>query len=213
MIEPVEPLRVVFVRHGVTDWNLEGRWQGWTDVPLSTTGRAQAERLKPRLASLRSPLVYSSDLERAVDTARLAGFEPVQDARLREVHFGVFEGGLSAENARHPEFAAWLDQPLERRTPGGESYGDLYARALGWLDTLPDSGDVLAFTHGGVIQTLVTGLLEIRAMVAPRIWRLRVTHASITVLERHWTPTGAVWTMERSNDTAHLEGLRPSALE
>jgi broad specificity phosphatase PhoE len=208
-----EPLRVVLVRHGVTAWNLEGRWQGWTDVPLSDVGRAQAERLRSRFAARTFDAVYSSDLSRASDTARLAGFTPVQDARLREIHFGAFEGGLSAENALHAEFAAWLEAPSERRTPEGESYGDLYERALEWLGTLPDSGDVIAFTHGGVIQTLVTGLLGVRAMVAPRIWRLRVSHASITVLERYWTPNGLVWTLERLNDTAHLEGLRPPALE
>ncbi len=201
------PLRVWLVRHGVTDWNLQGRWQGWTDTALSDTGRLQAKRLEPRLAGRHFDAVFSSDLQRASDTARLAGLTPTPDARLREVHFGDFEGGLSSDNRQHPEFDAWLAAPATTRTPNGESYGDLQARALEWLAQLPESGEVIAFAHGGTIQTLVTGLLHIEAMVAPRIWRLQVKHASITVLERHWTPTGAVWTMERLNDTAHLEGL------
>lgn len=201
------PLRLWLVRHGVTDWNLEGRWQGWTDTALSDTGRAQARRLEPRLVGREFDAVYSSDLQRASDTARLSGLTPTLDARLREVNFGAFEGGLSSDNLLHPEFEEWLAAPGILRTPGGESYGDLQTRALEWLAALPESGEVIAFAHGGTIQTLVTGLLEIPAMVAPRIWRLRVTHASITVLERHWTPTGAVWTLERLNDTAHLEGL------
>ena len=207
MKPPPPPLRLWLVRHGVTDWNLEGRWQGWTDTALSDTGRTQAKRLEARLVGREFNAVFSSDLQRAFDTAKLAGLTPTLDARLREVHFGTFEGGLSADNHLHPEFEAWLAAPGTRRTPGGESYGDLQRRALEWLAELPESGEVIAFAHGGTIQTLVTGLLEIPAMVAPRIWRLRVTHASITVLERHWTPTGAVWTRERHNDTAHLEGL------
>ena len=207
MKPPPPPLRLWLVRHGVTDWNLEGRWQGWTDTALSDTGRTQAKRLEARLVGREFNAVFSSDLQRAFDTAKLAGLTPTLDARLREVHFGTFEGGLSADNHLHPEFEAWLAAPGTRRTPGGESYGDLQRRALEWLAELPESGEVIAFAHGGTIQTLVTGLLEIPAMVAPRIWRLRVTHASITVLERHWTPTGAVWTLERLNDTAHLEGL------
>ena len=201
------PLRLWLVRHGVTDWNLIGRWQGWTDTALSETGRLQAQRLEMRFSGHHFDAVYSSDLQRAMDTAELAGLTPTPDARLREVNFGAFEGGLSSENRQHPEFEGWLAAPGTLRTPGGESYGDLQARALEWLSELPESGEIIAFAHGGTIQTLVTGLLGIEAMVAPRIWRLQVKHASITVLERHWTPTGAVWTLERLNDTAHLEGL------
>jgi broad specificity phosphatase PhoE len=207
------PLRITFVRHGITDWNLEGRWQGWTDTPLSKAGIRQAEELRSRLEGRAWDAVYSSDLTRARETARIAGFQPVLDARLREIHFGAFEGGLSRENAQHPEFAAWLEQPGTLQTPGGESYGDLYKRALNWLEALPTSGEVLAFSHGGTIQTLVTGLLGVPAMVAPRIWRFSITHASMTVLERWWTPTGYVWTLERLNDTAHLEGIHAHAIE
>ncbi len=200
------PLRLWLVRHGITDWNIQGRWQGWSDTPLSTLGKEQALRLKPRLAGRDFSAVYASDLERARHTAELAGYEPTLDARLREIHFGAFEGNSNAENAQHPAFKTWLEQPGTLRTPDGESYGDLLSRGLSWLQDLPDEGDVLAFSHGGTIQTLVTSLLKIPTMAAPRLWTLRVTHASITVLERWWTPTGAVWTMERLNDTAHLEG-------
>jgi broad specificity phosphatase PhoE len=200
------PLRVWLVRHGITDWNIEGRWQGWSDTPLSSLGIAQAQRVKSRLEGKPFTAVYSSDLERALRTAQLAGFEPVPDSRLREVHFGAFEGGTSVENAQHPAFEAWLEQSSTARTPEGESYVDLQHRMHAWLETLPDEGDVLAFTHGGAIQTLVTSLLRIPALAAPRLWTLRVTHASLTVLERWWTPSGPAWTLERLNDTAHLEG-------
>ncbi len=199
------PLRIWLVRHGITDWNIEGRWQGWSDTPLSTQGHEQAWKLRNRLEAKNFDRVYSSDLLRALDTARIAGFEPVPDARLRELNFGVFEGGNSFENAKHPEFASWIQDPVEKAAPMGESYASLRARAMHWLNTLPDSGEMLVFSHGGWIQVLTCGVLEVTPLAAPRIWRLRVTHASITVLERHWTPNGNVWTLERLNDTAHLE--------
>jgi 2,3-bisphosphoglycerate-dependent phosphoglycerate mutase len=201
------PLKICLVRHGVTDWNLEGRWQGWSDTPLSKLGEEQAWALRTRLEDKHFDRVYSSDLVRALDTARLSGFEPHPDARLRELNFGVFEGGDNTENAKHPEFAAWIQDPVNRAAPLGESYANLRARAMHWLENLPESGEVLAFSHGGLIQVLTCGLLELSPLVAPRIWRLRITHASLTILERHWTPHGAVWMLERLNDTAHLEQL------
>ena len=201
----VPPLKITLVRHGVTDWNLEGRWQGWSDTPLSTQGSEQAWKIRARLEHQNFDRVYSSDLIRAMDTARLAGFEPHPDARLRELNFGMFEGGNNAQNAEHPEFLGWIEDPVQKAAPMGESYASLRARAMHWLDGLPESGSILAFSHGGFIQILTCGLLELTPLAAPRFWRLRVTHASITVLERHWTPSGAVWICERLNDTAHLE--------
>jgi 2,3-bisphosphoglycerate-dependent phosphoglycerate mutase len=199
------PLRIWLVRHGVTDWNLEGRWQGWSDTPLSTLGQDQAWKLRTRLEHRHFDRVVSSDLIRALDTARLAGFEPTPVAQLRELNFGVFEGGTNSENAQHPEFAAWIQDPVTRAAPMGESYASLRGRAMHWLESLPEHGDILAFSHGGFIQVLTSGLLNLEPLAAPRVWRLRVTHGSITVLERYWTPSGAVWTLERLNDTAHLE--------
>ena len=199
------PLRIWLVRHGLTGWNLEGRWQGWSDTPLHDDGRAQARGLRARFADKRFDAVISSDLCRASETAQIAGFEPSLEPRLREVNFGDFEGSLNSDNIKLPAFQHWFEDPLHRRTPNGESYADLQTRVMDWLETLPDSGDVLTFSHGGTIQVLITSLLKIPPLVAPRIWTLRVLHSSISVLERWETPTGRVWTLERLNDTAHLE--------
>ncbi len=199
------PLRIWLVRHGLTGWNLEGRWQGWSDTPLHDDGRAQARGLRARFAGKSFDAVISSDLCRASETAQIAGFEPTLEPRLREVNFGDFEGGLNSDNTKLAAFQHWIEDPLHRRTPNGESYADLQTRVLDWLETLPDSGDVLTFSHGGTIQVLITSLLKIPPLAASRIWTLRVLHSSISVLERWETPTGRVWTLERLNDTAHLE--------
>jgi broad specificity phosphatase PhoE len=205
-------LRLTLVRHGVTEWNTLGRWQGFSDTPLSDTGRAQAQQLQPRLARQDFDLVYSSDLQRAADTARLAGLQPILEPRLREIHFGQLEGTTNRELQNNPDLAVglgqWRKNPLTTRLPNGESYSDMLERVLDWLKDLPASGNVIAFSHSGVIKTLVPHLLGTSAFVGPETgllwWRFLCDHTSVTVLER-WTVHGhTLWSLYGFNDTGHL---------
>ncbi len=144
-------LRLWLVRHGVTDWKDAGRFTGWTDVPLNEQGRQQAEQLAARLAGIEFAGIWSSDLDRAVQTARLAVGWAVPDYRLRELNFGDLEG------------LAWQECPADAQqalmefdgfqAPGGESVPQLRQRVLDFLAALPD-GDHLLFTHGGVIRLI-----------------------------------------------------------
>jgi 2,3-bisphosphoglycerate-dependent phosphoglycerate mutase len=140
------------VRHGATEWSLAGRFQGWTDVPLAPAGRAQAERLRERMSSISFTSVLSSDLSRAVETARIAVGEPVVDARLRELDFGSLEG------SRWEDCSIEIREALVRfrgfRAPGGESVDDLEVRVNVALRELP-AGEHAVFTHGGVIRLLL----------------------------------------------------------
>ncbi len=199
------PLRLWLVRHGVTDWNLAGRWQGHSDVPLGKRGRADAAQIGPRLHGKTFDLIVSSDLSRALETARLAGFEPSREPRLREVNFGRFEGHHSEAIRDDPAYLEWLEHPTKTRWPDGESYGDVQTRVHAWIESLPITGEILAFTHGGVISMLASSLLGSTPFAAPRLWRFRAQHSSITVLERWQTPHGPGWTLERWSDAAHLE--------
>jgi 2,3-bisphosphoglycerate-dependent phosphoglycerate mutase len=139
------------VRHGETPTSLGRTLAGWSDVPLTEHGQNQACALRPLLAGERFDGVWSSDLRRAVTTARLAWGEPRQDRRLREMSFGSLEGrlwetldrGAREALARFEGFAA----------PGGESFEDLRSRVQSFLDGLP-AGRHLVFTHGGVIRLL-----------------------------------------------------------
>jgi probable phosphoglycerate mutase len=139
------------VRHGETPASRGRTLAGWSDVPLTERGEDQARALRPLLAGERFDGVWSSDLRRAVATARLAWGEPRQDRRLREMSFGSLEGQLwetldpaSQEAlARFEGFAA----------PGGESFEDLRSRVISFLDGLP-AGRHLLFTHGGVVRLL-----------------------------------------------------------
>jgi probable phosphoglycerate mutase len=139
------------VRHGQTPASRDRRLAGWADLPLTDHGEAQASALRPVLAGERFDGVWSSDLVRAVLTARLAWGEPRQDRRLRELDFGELEGrpwdeidGRWQEGlARFEGFAA----------PGGETFDDLRARALSFIEGLVP-GRHLVFTHGGVVRVL-----------------------------------------------------------
>lgn len=159
---------VLLVRHGQTEWNAEGRWQGWADIALTDAGVAQAREGAARLASLieNTPVVVvSSDLERARATAGAiaealgAELEPPMDD-LRERHIGAWSGLLTAEiEAGWPGWLGmWRDGELAS-TPNGEAEAELRARTSGALQLLSEravSEDcvVIAVTHGGVMRTL-----------------------------------------------------------
>ena len=144
--------RLWLVRHGATDWSDAGRLNGWTDVPLNDRGRSQAKRLAGELDGRVFAAVWTSDLSRAMETARLAAWEGVADSRLREIDFGELEG------------RTWEQCPTEARdalvafegfqAPGGETVAELRRRIHEFLRGLGE-GDHLVFTHGGVIRLLL----------------------------------------------------------
>ena len=145
-------VRLWLVRHGETEWSADGRLNGWQDVPLNGRGRAQARAVAARLRGQRFTATWSSDLQRAIETARMAWSEPRIDRRLRELDFGELEGRrwdeLDADTQRgltgFDQFAA----------PGGESTASLRSRVMGFIGGL-DAGDHLVFTHGGVMRLLL----------------------------------------------------------
>jgi len=145
------PRELWLVRHGETPASRGQRLAGWTDVPLTERGEDQASALRPLLAGERFEGVWSSDLRRAVATARLAWGEPQQDARLREMGFGSLEGRLWA--SLDPQVEEALARFEGFAAPGGETFGDLRARVLSFLGGLP-AGRHLVFTHGGVVRLL-----------------------------------------------------------
>ena len=161
----------LLVRHGETDWNLAGRWQGHSDTPLNERGREQARELAKQLDGV--DVVYSSDLERARETAEILaeelGAEVHLDRRLRERGFGAWEGLTSDEIERR--FAEG-----HRRWKAGEGFGaedaeafDAFAaRVQAFLADalrLHPEETVLVIAHGGsirVIHALATGLDYVR---------------------------------------------------
>lgn len=171
------PYRLIFVRHGETDWNAAGRLQGQRDIPLNARGRAQAgsvakvcasilpagtHRLPPQLNMVASPLVRACATLCIIRIGLDLPETPFAvDARLKEIAFGDWEGMTWEEVTRQYASAAaarerdrWGFAP-----PGGESYADVAERVGLWLKTL--EGDTLLVAHGGigrVLMALVAGV-------------------------------------------------------
>jgi probable phosphoglycerate mutase len=145
-------LDIWLVRHGATDWTAGRRFCGWSDPPLSERGRWQAKALRPRLDAYRFDSVMSSNSIRAVETARLAYGEPLQDERLRELDFGDIEGQTWAECS--PDVRERLLDFDSFEAPNGESVAQLTARVTQVLSELRE-GRHLIVTHGGVIRVLM----------------------------------------------------------
>ena len=154
----------VLVRHGSTDWNREGRYQGQEDTPLNAEGLAQAALLATKLSSKHIDAVYSSDLRRARETAGLLaqrlGLQVKTDQRLREIHQGEWEGKLGGEiAASYP--GAWERMqvdPLNARPPGGESLVELAERVLSCMKeiaTQVPAGTVILVSHGLALGCVV----------------------------------------------------------
>jgi broad specificity phosphatase PhoE len=150
---------ILLARHGETDWNLEGRFQGHADPPLNATGRAQAAALAETLRGERLSAVYSSPLQRALETAEILaaphglGVVPVEG--LREVDVGSWSGLTRAEiGERFPDqLARWLD--YQQGWDDGETYDEMGRRAVAALLELAarhEDERVLAVTHGGAIR-------------------------------------------------------------
>ena len=161
---------IIFLRHGETDWNAEGRLQGQRDIPLNEKGRAQALRNGQAIADAFPDLAgydfVSSPLMRSRETMEIArralGLDPQAyrlDDRLREITFGEWEGFTTAElRAREPELVAAREKDKWRfLPPGGESYHLLAERVGGWLAEIGRPPFVVA--HGGVGRVLRMHLL------------------------------------------------------
>lgn len=202
--------RWVLVRHGETEWNNEGRAQGQADTPLNMRGQAQAELVGTRLAVVDFAAAYSSDSQRAVNTAA-----PIMRNRkitlnkmetLREKHFGDWEGMTFAEiEVAHPEmFRRLFDEDIYFSPENGESDMALYQRIQAVADQLlqahagDDNSSVLVVAHGGSLRALIACLLK---MPAQYMWRLKLANCGITVVSVY--DDGGV-TLDLLNDTSHL---------
>ena len=198
--------RLLLARHGETEWNLTYRFQGGSDIPLNETGLVQAAALAQRLSTEKIDAIYSSDLQRAQQTAAaIQAYHsvPVQtDSRLREAYFGDWEG-LTWEQIRQQSpdlMQAWLADQVNVAPPNGESLATVMARVAACVEELrpkQPEGTVLLVAHGGTFQVLMCHLL---GLVTIARWQFRFYNASFSELQLF--PEGAV--LIRHNDTCHL---------
>jgi broad specificity phosphatase PhoE len=206
---PGTPVRILLARHGETLFNVEGRWQGQSDSPLTERGWAQARELGRALSGERIAAVYSSDLGRAMDTAREVaarhGLEVCPDTRLREIETGGFTRKGQAEiDAEYPGAReAWAKAPGSMRLPDGETLLEAQTRALAFFaERMPDHADqtVVVISHGGIGQAI---LVNAMGGTVNDLWLTeRVDNCQISRLE--WTPAEGLKLVELS-DVRHLE--------
>jgi probable phosphoglycerate mutase len=182
--------KIVIWRHGQTDWNIENRFQGHTDIPLNAVGLFQVEHAAKVLLGLRPSKIISSDLMRARQTAAalgtLAGLGVDIDPGLRETHGGSWEGRTGIENREldGENFLAWMRGGDLTAGGNGEKRSDVARRTREVVDSTltKSSGTVIFVTHGGAARCLIGSLLELSIDKWGLIGGL--SNASWSVLER-----------------------------
>lgn len=199
-------LTILLTRHGQTDWNKAGRWQGFADIPLNETGQQQAAALSERLKSWPIGTIYTSDLARCVETAvplaNALGLDPIKKPIWRERDVGDFSG-LTGEQAReqYPEIWAKAVRGMID-PPNGEPYVDVKSRAWRALESITDAhseGMVVVVSHGGLLHALLGQVMGIDAGLYGRFSMRGNTGLSIIEVNSR----GPV--VVRLNDTSHLE--------
>lgn len=203
---------MLLARHAETVSNVEGRWQGTADSPLTERGWAQTYELAAAVAEEPLSAVYSSDLGRALATAEVVaerhGLRPIADPRLRELNVGAWTGRSGAElQQEQPEaITLWRTQPAALRLPDGETLAEVQARALTCLNERlaqhAPGETVMVIGHGTVNQTILVHALG--GTVADLWLKQRVDNCQISRLT--WTREDGLMLVELS-DVRHLEAV------
>ena len=224
------PTRILLCRHGETDWNREGRYQGVQDIPLNAKGREQARQLALGLAPIRIDASYSSPLSRALETATIIVQEQMRrriedvraggtatpplnhevDAGLREISHGQWEGRLASEfAAQEPAaMAAWQAAPHTVHWPGGETLADVQARAVPALERITRANPgtiVLVVAHDAVNKALL--LWAANAPLA-RFWAFKQDSTCLNAIDVELQPDGSLTpVIALMNSVAHTGKL------
>lgn len=196
---------IILIRHGETDWNASQRWQGQSDIPLNENGREQARKLASRLADWPIDAIYSSDLKRAKETAKILGesmsIEPIFEPAWRERNGGRFEGMTSQELNNLDKQRLEKLRDKDWAPPGGESNSQVAQRVWDSFERIVDrhQGDVVAIvTHGGTMLTLMSMILGFGPGERARLWVSHNTGFSIVEVGERGPY------LVRLNDASHL---------
>lgn len=199
---------LILIRHGQTDWNLNSVCQGQQDIPLNEAGLAESRALAAHLAATQIDVMVASDLERARQTAEVVNQHhnlPIQyDARLREMHFGEWEGQpFEALKKAYPHYLSyWLFDPVD--PPGGEHISQFARRVYALYDDIIEQHAGLRIAligHGGALKLIICRAL---GMPVEARWQLRMGNTAVAEIDIR--DEGGILT--RYNDMYHLNGLR-----
>ncbi|MEM7115944.1 MAG: histidine phosphatase family protein [Chloroflexota bacterium] len=204
-------MKIITIRHGETEWNVQGREMGQLDSPLTPRGLQQAKAIAKRLSNHPFSTLYSSDLGRARQTAELIGAAcklPIQIHQgLRERNMGIFQGLTRQEMSQKfpAEMAAYKQIGFEYVIPNGESAKQRYERSVRTMTELanrhpePDA-TIVAVTHGGFLRGFFEYVLD---MPPTNGWRFKRYNASYSAFEFKDNN----WILETWNDIGHLQDM------
>ncbi|WP_378956287.1 histidine phosphatase family protein [Pelosinus sp. sgz500959] len=200
--------KVILVRHGQTQWNLDMKYQGHCDIELTEKGVEQAMLAAQRLAGENISALYASDLSRALKTAECIGAKhnlPVTAVpELREINFGEWEGLTfeSINSQSKDERSKLFTHPDEIIIPGGETFRQVKERAINAITKLvaqhPDQTIVIV-SHGATIRTVLCAVLNIHLN---HLWKIKQDNTAINVLEYYDENV----MVSLVNDAQHLNG-------
>lgn len=205
-------MNLYLIRHGQTDWNVAGRIQGSTDIPLNETGRRQAQCLAKGMEGRPVTKVFTSRLMRAYETGQAIGKSqkvPVEKIDgLEEVAYGDWEGLTMEEIAgKYPkELEQWYLSPVEVAPPGGETQTQVYERCKKAMETIlaQAEGDVAIVSHGATVVFLLEYLLRDTGRTEED--DIIVGNASISTIE--YDPGTGKFALTQLNDRSHLEMIQ-----
>lgn len=198
--------RLYLVRHGESEWNILRKVQGQINTNLTDVGREQAKKAAERLSKEKIDIIFSSDLSRAFDTAKIIGdklgLEVNTFEELREIKFGVWEGLTTKEilDKYSKEHIIWMTEPHNLNLPEAERLIDLQERLLRIVNALLKNNkdkNILIVSHGASIKALILGILGIDISFYNK---LTIGNTSLSIIEfRDYSPVLRVL-----NDTSHL---------
>lgn len=199
--------KIILIRHGQTDWNLKKRYCGFSDINLNERGKKQADKLSKILNKEKIHRVYSSDMKRTVQSAKIVlkntSIEKIRG--FREINFGIFEG-LTYKEAmdKYSEiYTKWIANPLNFIIPKGESLNCLAKRVRkAWKKLISKNSrkTIAIFSHAGPIRIILCDLLKLD--LRREFWKLNPSSASINIIEFNKRK----FKIKLLNNTSYLNG-------
>ena len=198
--------KIYLIRHGESEWNILKKIQGQKDIPLTKKGIQQAKLVGKRLMDENINKIYSSDLKRAYDTAKIIGdyikIEPVYTKGFREINFGIWEG--LSNNIMNREYRdeiyLWRKEPEKLKIQGAETLYEVQERAINSLNAIVHSEDenILIVSHGVTLKTMILGLLN---MDLAYFKNLTIDNVGLSIIEfREYNKV-----LKLLNDTSHIK--------